>query len=67
MRAYLTGAERQTARFYVAEQYVENELPVRVIAAELGISFGCVYRLLQEAQVNMRPRGGAYRKGRPQA
>lgn len=53
----LTGSQRELARQYVADRYRAFS-SVRSIADELGRAYGTVHRLLVEAEVERRPRGG---------
>lgn len=53
----LTGEERRGVRKSIVAWY-ENGWSVRRIAEHLGRSYGFVHRMLQEAGVQMRPRGG---------
>ena len=52
------GDDRDALRAVVARRYEEG-VSVRVLAKELGCSYGLVHRLLGEAGVTMRPRGAS--------
>ncbi|TMR22098.1 transcriptional regulator [Nonomuraea turkmeniaca] len=59
VRKHQRGAspEREALRADVTRRYVEGE-SVRELALSTGRSYGTVHRLLQEAGVELRPRGG---------
>ena len=59
-RARIKGADRdKVAKRYVA-RYRKGE-SIRSIAEESGRSYGFVHRILNEAEVTLRSRGGATR------
>jgi hypothetical protein len=58
---WIVGDERAVLRGQVAAQYAMGQT-IRQIAAQLGRSYGCVHRLLGEAGVTFRPRGGRKRQ-----
>lgn len=62
--ARLTGAERIKLRQQLAAQYKAGT-SIRTLAALSGRSYGSVHRLLSEAKVTMRSRGGAIRSKQP--
>lgn len=57
-----TGKVRENLRKYVADQYAEGK-SIRAIADDIGRSYGTVHRLLNEANVLLRPRGGKRKVG----
>ncbi|MEV6033591.1 helix-turn-helix domain-containing protein [Nonomuraea sp. NPDC052116] len=57
----IVGAERAQLAAAVAERYAAGD-SVREIAEAIGRSYGFVHRLLEEAGVTLRPRGGNRRK-----
>lgn len=56
----IVGAERQALAAAVAERYAAGG-SVREIAESIGRSYGFVHRLLEEAGVTLRSRGGNQR------
>ena len=52
------AGNRDALRVRVTHLYVQQRLSIRRIAGELGIGYGTVNRLLSEAKVTFRPRGG---------
>jgi hypothetical protein len=56
------GIKCQLDESEVVGQY-ESGLTVREVAGLNGVSYGKIYRLLQDAGVRMRPRGGRPRRG----
>ncbi len=54
----LTGDQRRAVAQVLAERYREGA-SIRSLAVETGRSYGLVQRLLAEAGVEFRPRGGA--------
>ncbi|CAL9666650.1 hypothetical protein SUDANB176_07256 [Streptomyces sp. enrichment culture] len=67
----ITGAAREKLAREMKEQY-ENGLSIRAIAEAHGRSYGFVHRVLTEADVPLRSRGGdrphrrLEKAGRPQ-
>ncbi|MGR6915400.1 helix-turn-helix domain-containing protein [[Actinomadura] parvosata] len=59
----IVGAERAQLAVAVAERYAAGD-SVRGIAEAIGRSYGFVHRLLKEAGVTLRPRGGNRRSAR---
>jgi Helix-turn-helix domain len=57
----LKGAERATARARAAELYSAG-CTIRSVAGQLGRSYGSTRKLLLEANVTLRARGGGIRK-----
>ena len=57
----ITGASRDQLKKIVEKYYVTDRESIREIAVKTGRSYGSVHRLLVEAGVELRPRGG----GRP--
>jgi hypothetical protein len=53
----LIGGRRQAVREQLAIRYTQGA-SIRTLAAESGRSYGLVHRLLVEAGVTMRSRGG---------
>ncbi|MEU1880863.1 helix-turn-helix domain-containing protein [Streptosporangium sp. NPDC020072] len=53
----VTGEERETLKTDLKRRYLEGE-SVRALAISLRRSYGFVHRLLQEAGVELRSRGG---------
>ncbi|MDT0305117.1 helix-turn-helix domain-containing protein [Streptomonospora wellingtoniae] len=58
----VTGAERSELASELKRRYDEGE-SIRSLAAATGRSYGFVHRLLTEAGVTLRGRGGATRRG----
>jgi predicted transcriptional regulator len=56
-RQRLIGGRRQAVREELAIRYSQGA-SIRTLAAESGRSYGLVHRLLTEAGVTMRSRGG---------
>jgi hypothetical protein len=56
-RRRVTGEERGQVAVSFAEEYAHGA-SIRDIAADSGRSFGFVHRILCEAGVTLRPRGG---------
>lgn len=56
--ARITGDERETLKADLKKAY-EGGATIRELHEETGRSFGAIQRLLLEAGVTMRPRGGA--------
>lgn len=56
----VTGADREQLKATLRKKY-EAGATVRQLHEETGRSFGAIQRLLLEAGVTMRPRGGARR------
>jgi transposase-like protein len=54
------GDARVAVRADLARRYRDGA-SVRKLAREVGKSYGFVYRMLEEAGVTMRPRGGQVR------
>jgi hypothetical protein len=54
----LRGSERAVLSRYLVERYAAGESLMR-LAQDTGRSFGHVRRLLMDAGVTMRPRGGS--------
>jgi hypothetical protein len=59
-QAPITGAARGALGKQVAARYATGA-SIRDLAAEMGRSYGFVHRLLVEAQVTLRDRGGPRR------
>lgn len=62
----ITGPARDKIRTKLKRKY-EKGATVRAQAEECGRSYGFVHRVLAEAGVRMRSRGGQVRKARPAA
>ncbi|GAB3445370.1 helix-turn-helix domain-containing protein [Streptomonospora sediminis] len=58
----VTGTERSELASELKRRYDEGE-SIRSLAASTGRSYGFVHRLLTEAGVTLRGRGGATRRG----
>ena len=58
----VTGSERSELASELKRRYDEGE-SIRSLAAATGRSYGFVHRLLTEAGVTLRGRGGATRRG----
>ncbi|MEV7628788.1 hypothetical protein [Actinoplanes sp. NPDC089786] len=58
----IVGAERAQLRRHVIDLYVDQQLPMREVAATIGRSYGLVNKLLDEGNVTRRPRGMRHRK-----
>ena len=56
----VTGEDRDKLAAALKTKY-ENGATIRQLHEETGRSFGAIQRLLSEAGVTMRPRGGAHR------
>jgi hypothetical protein len=56
----ITGSARETLTADVRSQY-EGGASIRELAAETGRSYGFIHRLLVEADVTLRGRGGPTR------
>jgi predicted transcriptional regulator len=56
----VTGTERQKLSLMLVKQY-EAGASIRELAASTGRSYGFVHRVLDEAGVTLRGRGGATR------
>lgn len=56
--ARITGQARDELAEQVRRRYESGE-SIRSLAAELGRSYGFVHRLLRDAEVPLRSRGGA--------
>lgn len=56
----ITGAQREDIASQMAERYTAGD-SVRKIAADHNRSYGSVHKLLNEAGVSLRGRGGATR------
>lgn len=52
------AATRTATRADIARRYTEHRQSINQIRREIGRSYGFVHRLLVEAGVTMRPRGG---------
>ncbi|MFD6952910.1 MULTISPECIES: helix-turn-helix domain-containing protein [Nocardiopsis] len=57
----LVGADRSELAAQLKRRYEAGE-SIRMLAAATGRSYGFVHRLLSEAGVDLRGRGGATRK-----
>lgn len=57
----LVGEERQKVAKDLARRYTAGA-DIRTLAAETGKSYGFTHRILVEAGVTLRPRGGARRR-----
>ncbi|WP_432982910.1 helix-turn-helix domain-containing protein [Dactylosporangium sp. CA-233914] len=54
------GSQRRTDQTAeVVKRYVDRQLPIRTVAAELGLSYGKVHALLVESATPRRPVGGS--------
>ncbi|HZC73243.1 MAG TPA: helix-turn-helix domain-containing protein [Jatrophihabitans sp.] len=58
--ARLVGAEREKFQKKIVSMY-NKKTPIRDIADQTGRSYGAIHRMLSEAGVTFRPRGGATR------
>jgi transposase-like protein len=58
--ARLVGAEREKFQKKIVTMY-NKKTPIRAIAEQTGRSYGAIHRMLSEAGVTLRPRGGATR------
>ncbi|MDA8371015.1 helix-turn-helix domain-containing protein [Nocardiopsis mangrovi] len=58
----VTGTERSELATELKRRYDDGE-SIRSLAAATGRSYGFVHRLLTEAGVTLRGRGGATRRG----
>lgn len=58
--ARLVGAEREKFQKKIVGMY-NKKTPIRAIAEQTGRSYGAIHRLLGEAGVTMRSRGGDHR------
>ena len=56
----VTGEDREALKADLKKRYEEGAT-IRILHTETGRSFGAIQRLLLEAGVTMRPRGGANR------
>jgi hypothetical protein len=56
--ARISGSARDELRADVSEKYLKGN-SIRDLAVEIGRSYGFVHRLLVEAEVPLRGRGGA--------
>ncbi|MFJ2753581.1 helix-turn-helix domain-containing protein [Streptomyces sp. NPDC087297] len=63
-RKQITGAARETLAAQLKTDY-ESGSSIRTLANGIGRSYGFVHRILIEADVNLRRRGGAERVGPP--
>ena len=61
-RPRIKGAERVAVARSLGREYVAGST-VRRLAEERGMSYGTVWKLLQEARVEMRGRGGRVVRG----
>ncbi len=55
---HITDWERDKLREKVTDYYLVRRMPIRRIAGRIGRSYGFVHRLLGEAGVELRPKGG---------
>jgi hypothetical protein len=62
--ARVTGADRSKLAASLSKRYGAGE-SIRSLAASTGRSYGFVHRILTEAGVALRGRGGAPRKAQP--
>lgn len=60
--ARITGGPREALASDVRKRYESGE-SIRALADETGRSYGFIHRLLADADVPFRPRGGATRGG----
>ncbi|MFI6578284.1 helix-turn-helix domain-containing protein [Nocardiopsis sp. NPDC050513] len=60
----VSGEDRSALATRLKRRYDEGE-SIRMLAAATGRSYGFVHRLLGEAGVELRGRGGATRRQRP--
>ena len=65
--ARVVGPAREAAKTAAVKMYEKEGLSIRIVAEELGRSYGFTHRLLEEAGVTFRGRGGATRKAEPKA
>ncbi|GAA2351759.1 hypothetical protein GCM10010170_042060 [Dactylosporangium salmoneum] len=49
----------------MVKRYVDDRLPIRAVAAELGLSYGKVHALLVESATPRRPVGGRRTRSQP--
>lgn len=63
---WITGSARRELAETFSKQYSEGR-SIRAIAEEHGRSYGFVHRVLTEAHVPLRARGGDVRAGTAQA
>ncbi|WP_411114090.1 helix-turn-helix domain-containing protein [Streptomyces sp. 029-5] len=56
--ARLRGLERKKVAEQLKDWYLKEDLSIRAISARTGRSYGSVHRMLGEAGVEFRPRGG---------
>ncbi|MEV6419084.1 helix-turn-helix domain-containing protein [Streptomyces sp. NPDC051662] len=61
-RTPLKGLEREEAAKLLKKWYEKRGLSIRAICEETGRSFGFVHRMLSEAGVKLRSRGGKNRR-----
>ncbi|WP_308163900.1 helix-turn-helix domain-containing protein [Nonomuraea sediminis] len=61
--ARVSGAERETLKAALKRRYSSGE-SIRALSVSTGRSYGFVHRLLEEAGVPLRPRGGNQRLAR---
>lgn len=57
----VTGGDRSTLSDQLKKKY-EGGASIRALAQETGRSYGFIHRILSEADVTLRGRGGATRK-----
>ena len=57
------GLERQTLVASLAERYAKGE-SIRSLAESTNRSYGAIHRMLSEAEVIFRKRGGAHFRGK---
>jgi hypothetical protein len=60
--ARTAGRQRDELRAEAVRVYSEGQ-PIRVVAEQIGRSFGATRTLLVEAGVQLRPRGWSQRRG----
>ncbi|OEV09287.1 helix-turn-helix domain-containing protein [Streptomyces nanshensis] len=61
-RTPLTGTQREQFSQKVVTAYCERRYSIREISEETGRSYGAIHRLLKDAGVELRGRGGGPRK-----
>lgn len=61
-RTLIRGEQREQLAARAAKLYREQGASVRAVAAELAVSYGFAHRLLVDAGVELRARGGARRR-----
>ncbi|WP_407940746.1 helix-turn-helix domain-containing protein [Nonomuraea antri] len=62
----VAGEERELLKADLKRRYLGGE-SIRALSISTGRSYGLVHRLLQESDVDLRPRGGNQRPARVDA